>query len=145
MIPLLSLLGFATWTLLILCLTVGVYRWTHILAGRVSISRWSADGADVGGDFYKRSMRAHANCIENLPVFGALVVVQQLVGIHSSAIDWLALTVLLARIPHTLIHLLFRQTDRVVAFRFTCYFIQVLAMLTMAVAVAIPALEKFPG
>lgn len=36
-IPIWVLLGFAGWTLLTLFGTVGVYRWSHILTGRVPI------------------------------------------------------------------------------------------------------------
>ena len=66
------LLGFATWTLLLLMATVGVYRWSRILTGRVEVRNFRADQVE-GEDWYKRAMRAHANCVENLPVFGAIV------------------------------------------------------------------------
>src|SRR5918998_2656003 len=66
------LLGFATWTVLLLLATVGIYRWSRILKGRVPIREIRADEVE-GKDWYKRSMRAHANCVENLPVFGAIV------------------------------------------------------------------------
>ncbi len=71
-VPVWSLLGFAAWTVILLLGTVGVYRWTRILTGRVPIRDFRADQV-VGEDWYRRAMRAHANCIENLPVFGAIV------------------------------------------------------------------------
>lgn len=132
MIPLMALLGFASWTLLLLLFTVGIYRWSRILTGKVAISRWKAEDLSVGGDFYQRAMRAHANCVENLPVFAALVLVQQFLQVNSPMIDILAFTVLAARIPHSLVHLAFRQTDPVVSLRFGFYFVQVIAMLALA-------------
>ena len=71
-VPVMMLVGFAAWTVLLLLFTVGVYRWTRILRERVPISSFRADQIE-GADWYKRAMRAHANCVENLPVFGAIV------------------------------------------------------------------------
>ena len=48
-----ALLGSAVWTLLVLFGTVGVYRWSRILTGRVRISEWQADlpqGSDCIGE-----------------------------------------------------------------------------------------------
>lgn len=42
-VPLWSLLGFAAWTVLLLLFTVGVYRWSQILTGRVEIRSFRAD------------------------------------------------------------------------------------------------------
>jgi uncharacterized MAPEG superfamily protein len=72
-IPVLVLLGFAGWTLLTLFGSIGVYRWSRILTGRVSIAEWRAD-VPQGSDWYRRAMRAHMNCVENLPVYTAVVV-----------------------------------------------------------------------
>jgi hypothetical protein len=71
-VPQWALLGFAVWTLLVLFGTVGVYRWSRILTGRVRISEWQAD-VPQGSEWYLRAMRAHMNCVENLPVFAAIV------------------------------------------------------------------------
>ena len=71
-VPVWMLVGFAAWTVLLLLTTVGAYRWSRILTGRVAIRNFRADQIE-GADWYKRAMRAHANCVENLPVFGAIV------------------------------------------------------------------------
>ena len=47
-------------------------RWSRILTGRSGVGGFPADQVE-GEEWYKRAMRAHANCIENLPVFGAIV------------------------------------------------------------------------
>jgi len=59
-VPVWMLLGFAAWTVLLLLSTVGVYRWSRILTGRVPIRDFRADQVE-GEDWYRRSMRAHAN------------------------------------------------------------------------------------
>ena len=70
--PVWMLLGFAGWTVLLLLGTVGVYRWSRILTGTVPIRSFRADPIE-GAEWYRRALRAHANCIENLPVFGGIV------------------------------------------------------------------------
>lgn len=88
-IPLWSLLGFAIWTVVLLLATVGVYRWSRILTGRVPIREFRADRIE-GENWYRRAMRAHANCIENLPVFAAIVFTLHVSDIQSPAVDLVA-------------------------------------------------------
>src|SRR5512141_1200963 len=102
-VPVWMLLGFAAWTVILLLATVGVYRWSRILTGRVPIRDFRADQVE-GEDWYRRAMRAHANCIENLPVFGAIVLALYASGINGAAPDYLAISVLIARIVQSLIH-----------------------------------------
>ena len=129
-VPIMALLGFALWTLLILFLTVGVYRWSRILTGRTRISHWTADpGAGTG--FYSRAMRAHMNCIENLPVFGVIVFVIDRLGLNSPFLSGLALVVLGARIAQSTIHIALEQNDAVIFVRFGFYFTQIVAMIAM--------------
>ena len=82
----LTLLGFALWTLAVLALTVGVHRWSRILTGRGAIHQFPAD-APEGPDWYKRATRAHANCVENLPVYTAIVVAASAAGAEGGALD----------------------------------------------------------
>src|SRR5215467_11122251 len=103
-IPVLVLLGFAAWTLLTLSATIGVYRWNRILTGRASIAEWRAD-LPQGSDWYQRAMRAHMNCVENLPIYTAVVVAVVATGLHSSTLDHLAIATLSARVSQTLTHI----------------------------------------
>ena len=80
-IPLWTLLGFAAWTLLLLMATVGVYRWFNILFRKAPIASFRSDQLE-GEDWYRRGTRAHANCVENLPVFGAIVFVISAIGVE---------------------------------------------------------------
>jgi uncharacterized MAPEG superfamily protein len=133
--PLWVLLAFAGWTLATLFVTVGYYRWSRILTGRTDIKDFRADQVE-GSDFYERSMRAHANCVENLPVYGAIVLVAAAAGVDSPLLDTLALVFIGARVVHSLVHLSVVQTNAVASARFTFYFIQVICMIWMGVYVA---------
>jgi uncharacterized MAPEG superfamily protein len=129
-LPLLTLLGFATWTLLLLAATVGVHRWRLILTQRAPINGFPPD-APVGPGWYQRATRAHLNCIENLPVYGAIVLVATLSGCQSPELDALSVAVLGARICQTVVHVSFVQTERAVTYRFSLFTVQLLAMLWM--------------
>src|SRR5215203_4203988 len=122
-VPVLVLLGFAAWTLLTLFGTIGVYRWSRILTGRASIAEWRADQPQ-GSDWYKRAMRAHMNCVENLPIYTALVVALMATGLHSSTIDHLAIAILAARVAQTLAHILLPPTNAAASLRFAFFFAQ---------------------
>src|SRR4051794_30405525 len=102
-VPVWMLLGFATWTLVLLLGTVGVYRWSRILSGRVAVSEFRADRVE-GDDWYKRAMRAHANCVENLPVFGSIVFALHAGYVMGPTVDSLATVVLAARIAQSVVH-----------------------------------------
>lgn len=89
-VPVWMLLGFAAWTVLLLVATVGVYRWSLILTRGVPIASFRADHPE-GADRYKRALRAHANCIENLPVFAAIVIalhIGKVTGTLSIRLPW---------------------------------------------------------
>ena len=133
-IPVWVLLGFAAWTLLLLTLTVGMYRWALILTGRVSIREWRADGQQ-GAEWYRRAMRAHANCVENLPVYGAIVVVINAAGLRDAWLDRLTIVLLAARVAHTVVHVAFNQTNAVAGVRFAFFLAQVLCMLGMVAVI----------
>ena len=133
-LPVWMLLGFATWTVLLLLVTVGIYRWSRILTGRVPISEFRADQVE-GKDWYKRSMRAHANCVENLPVFGAIVFALYAGHIASTTVNVLAVAILAARIMQSLVHVCLVQTNTVVSFRFGFFFVQIVSFLWLIAAI----------
>ena len=127
-VPVWMLLGFATWTLLLLLFTIGAYRWVRIFGGRVAIRDFPADAAG-GADWYKRATRAHANCIENLPVFGAIVFGLQAGHVAGTLVDALCAAVLAARVCQSLVHVSFVHTNAVASWRFGFYFVQFLCFL----------------
>ena len=126
--PAWMLLGFAAWTALLLLFTVGIYRWSRIFSGRVAIRNFPADAAG-GEEWYRRATRAHANCIENLPVFGAIVFALYVGNVAGALVDALAVTVLIARVFQSLVHVCFVHTDAVAAVRFTFFFVQFVCFL----------------
>jgi len=117
------LLGFATWTALLLLFTVGIYRWSRIFTGRVAIRNFPADAAG-GDEWYRRATRAHANCIENLPVFGAVVFALHVGQVSGPLVDALSVAVLMFRVLQSLVHVCFTHTNLVALVRFTFFFVQ---------------------
>ena len=128
--PIWMLLGFATWTVLLLSFTIGVYRWTLIFSGRAQVNAFRADQVE-GADWYKRAMRAHANCIENLPVFGAIVFALYVSGVGGGTVDALCIGVVVARILQSLTHVCFRQTNLVATVRFAFFFAQLASFIAL--------------
>jgi uncharacterized MAPEG superfamily protein len=135
-IPVLVLLGFAAWTLLTLIGSVGVYRWSRILTGRASVAEWRAD-VPQGCEWYQRSMRAHMNCVENLPIFAALVVALMATGLQSPTIDALAITTLAARVGQTVVHITAPPSNPSAALRFALFLVQVVCMIVIGTAIVL--------
>lgn len=98
-----ALLGFTGWTLLLVA-TVFLYRGVRFLGG-TPINAWPR-GAKPATDpaWMKRLEDAHANCLENLPVFAALVLAGAAMG-KLDAIAALAPWVFYARLGQTAAHL----------------------------------------
>lgn len=137
-IPLWVLLGFAAWTLALLLGSVGIYRWSRILTGRASVHEWRAD-VTQGSEWYQRAMRAHMNCVENLPVYGAVAFAAFATGVSGAMLDRLAVTLLAARIGQSLVHVCIAQTEPVARVRFGLFFVQLACMIGMAVIVIMRA------
>jgi uncharacterized MAPEG superfamily protein len=134
--PAWMLIGFAMWTLALLLFTVGVYRWGRIFSGRVAIRDFPADAAG-GDEWYRRATRAHANCIENLPVFGAIVFGLHLANATGVLVDVLAVTVLAARIVQSLVHVCLVHGNAVASVRFGFYFVQFICFVWLAAIIAL--------
>src|SRR5436190_18862525 len=98
-IPLVTLLSFALWTVLVPLGAVGVYRFRRVFAG-AAMNAFPADDVQ-GPDWYRRAMRAHANCVENLPVYGALVAGIVFEHVESRRVDTPAVTFSVLRIAQT--------------------------------------------
>jgi uncharacterized MAPEG superfamily protein len=77
-----------------------------------------------GSEWYRRAMRAHMNCVENLPVYGAIVVCATAAGARSKLLDILALIFIAARICQTVVHIVFASTDLAPSVRFAFFFVQ---------------------
>ena len=137
-IPVWVLLGFAAWTVLVLVGTIGLYRWSRILTGRAEIKEFRADEPH-GSKWYRRAMRAHANCVENLPIYTAIVVAMMVTGVQSRALDLLSILLLVARVCQTIVHVTLEQTNFVTSLRFMFFAIQLISMICMGVMVVVKA------
>jgi hypothetical protein len=122
-VPVWMLVRFAAWTVLLLLATVGVYRWSRILTGRMPIRSFRAD--QIEADWYIRAMRAYANCVENLPVFGAIVLGLYVGNVASAFVNAWAVAVLVARIMQSLVHVCFVQTNAMACVCFRFFFVLV--------------------
>jgi len=87
-------------------------------------------------------MRAHANCVENLPVYGAVVVAMLATGVQGQSLDALAIILLAARICQTVTHIAFEPTNIVVGVRFAFFLTQAICMISMGIIVAVRALSN---
>lgn len=141
-IPVWMLLGFAAWTVLLLIATVGIYRWSRILTGNAGIASFRA-GQIEGTGWYERGTRAHANCIENLPVFAAIVLALQVGKVGGTLVDGLSIAILAARIVQSLVHVCFVQANAIVSVRFAFFSVQI-ASFVWLVAIIVTKLGGGP-
>lgn len=132
--PLYCLLAFAVWTISIVLIGIGVHRVGSVLLGRAKPNSFPAD-TPHGPDRYRRTMRAHANCVENLPVFAAIVLTGEVAGIHSSTIDTLAIVYVVARMGQTVAHIASGR-NRVINIRFGFFLTQLVCAIAMAGLIA---------
>lgn len=129
-IPVAALLAFALWTIMLLAFTIGVLRWGLIFSGKAELTSFPGDEPH-GSPFYRRATRAHANCVENLPVFGAIVFAAEASGVHSPTLDALAVAVVIARFGQTTAHLS-SGSNVVIGIRFSFLTVQLVAFFWMA-------------
>jgi uncharacterized MAPEG superfamily protein len=123
-----ALIGFGIWTLVLVLIAVG-WRVIEVLRGKPADS-WGRGSTTARPAFITRAEHAHLNCIENLPVFGAIVLAGAAMG-KSSLIDAYAPIVLYARIGQSVIHLI-GVNHVLVLIRATLYSVQVALFLFMA-------------
>jgi uncharacterized MAPEG superfamily protein len=81
-------------------------------------------------------VRAHANCVENLPVFAAIVFAEQAAGAHSPTLDLLSAGVVAARVVQTSAHLA-SGSNVAIAVRFTFLSTQLAAFMWMGAMVVL--------
>ena len=111
---------FIAWTLILLVL-MEVVRSYLVLSGRTKSNEFRPDNANLS-PFLQRLARAHANCIEGLPVFGGLLLIAIATG-RTGLTDSLAPWLLLARISQSITHLVSLSVFAV-NIRFFFFFVQ---------------------
>lgn len=115
-----ALTAFIAWTLLLLTL-MEVIRSQLVLRGKVPANGFAPDNANLS-PFMQRLARAHANCLENLPIFGGLLLIAIVTG-RTSITDPLAYLVLGARVFQSVVHLI-SVSSLAVTIRFTAFALQ---------------------
>jgi len=130
MSPLAALVGFALWALFLGTLLAGV-RAFLVLTKKKRPGDFPA-GVQHGGDAYWRLNRAHLNTLENLPIFGALVLAGVALHVQSPLFRTLPQVILVARIVQSLVHLSSAKA-LAINLRFTAFAVQVASMIVLAV------------
>jgi len=115
-----ALTGFITWALALLVLMETI-RSKMVLTGEVPANGFDPANSKLA-PFMQRLARAHANCVEGLPIFGGLMLVALVTG-RAAVTDPLALVFLGARVVQSLIHLASLSNAAVTA-RFTAFAVQ---------------------
>ena len=115
------LLGLVAWTLFLLVL-MEVIRSKLVLTGELPANGFNPQNSNLS-PFMQRLARAHANCLEGLPIFGGLLIIAALAG-KTHVTDPLAPLLLGARIVQSSIHLVSLSSAAVTA-RFSAFAIQV--------------------
>ena len=115
-----ALAGFLAWSLFLLVL-MEVIRSKLVISKAVAANGFKPDNSNLS-PFMQRLARAHANCIEGLPIFGGLMVVAVIAG-RSSITDPLAYAFLSARVLQSVIHLT-SVSALAVTLRFSAFAVQ---------------------
>ena len=122
---LVALTGFVSWSLSLLVL-MEVIRSKLVMAGAIPANGFNPHNSNLS-PFMQRLARAHANCVEGLPIFGGLMLIAAVAG-RSAVTDPLAYVLLAARILQSIIHLS-SLSALAVTLRFSAFAVQ------MAIAV----------
>ena len=115
-----SLTLFIAWALFLL-VWMEIIRSKLVLTKAVAANGFQPDNANLS-PFMQRLARAHANCIEGLPLFGGLMLVAEVAG-KTGITDPLAMAFFGARMAQSVIHLI-SVSAVAVTLRFTAFAIQ---------------------
>ena len=121
------------WALLLVVL-MEVLRGSLVAGGRIAGNEFRPDNSNLS-PFMQRLARAHANCIEGLPVFGGLLVVALLTN-RAGVTDPLAPWLLVARLVQSVAHLSSRS-NLAVNVRFVAFVVQLAIALYWAWALLV--------
>src|SRR5690349_22061886 len=97
-----ALTGFVSWALFLLVLMETI-RTKLVVTKEVAANSFTPDNSGLS-PFRQRLARAHANCVEGLPIFGGLLAIAIMTA-RTGITDALAFWLLGARIVQSTIHL----------------------------------------
>ena len=115
-----ALTGFIAWTLFVLVVMEGI-RSKLVLTKTLPANSFTPDNANLS-PFMQGMVRAHANCLEGLPIFGGLMLVALATG-PAPVTDPLAFVLLGARVVQSSIHLT-SLSSAAVTLRFSAFAVQ---------------------
>ncbi|MDK9557842.1 MAPEG family protein [Marinobacter sp. M216] len=97
-----TLVGFIAWSLLLLVLMESI-RSKMVLTKEIAPNEFNPQNSNLS-PFMQRLARAHANCVEGLPIFGGIMIAA-IITSNANVTDQLAYIFLAARIAQSLLHL----------------------------------------
>lgn len=116
-----ALTGFVAWSLFLLVLMELIRSWL-VITKAVPANAFRPDNSNLS-PFMQRLARAHANCLEGLPIFGGLMLIA-VVSEMSAVTDPLAYVFLGARILQSTVHLSSLSVTAV-TLRFSAFAVQI--------------------
>jgi uncharacterized MAPEG superfamily protein len=125
-----ALTGFIAWALALLVVMEAI-RAKLVLTKEVAPNAFDPNNTNLA-PFMQRLARAHANCLEGLPIFGGLMLVA-LATDRTHVTDPLAYALLAARIVQSLIHLA-SVGATAVTLRFLAFTVQMVIAVVWAFA-----------
>lgn len=117
-----AVLFYIAW-MLILAVAYAGPRIPLVLSGAKAVGSWERDQPPVDPPFLQRAKSAHMNCVENFPLFAAVVVIAALMN-RIEVANTVAAYVLYARIAQSLVHISGTSFVQVMI-RATCFLTQV--------------------
>ena len=117
-----ALAGFISWALLLL-VVMEVIRAVLVVTGKVPANGFNPENSNLS-PFMQRLARAHANCVESLPLFGGLMLVAIVTG-NTLMTDSLAYLFLAMRIAQSMAHLV-ALSPMMVTVRFSFFAVQMI-------------------
>ena len=127
--PLTILILLALWAMALAFVLVGA-RAQVVAGGSRAANGFPAN--EAGAEFHHRAARAHANMMENLGLFAAVILGGIALGVTSPTFALLANIVLAARITQSLVHLA-SVSAAAVQLRALFYAVQIVCLIWMAV------------
>jgi uncharacterized MAPEG superfamily protein len=124
-----ALILFALWTLVTMFISQG-YRLSQVMTFAKPINAFPRSAPNTDPGLFVRARDAHANCLENLPIFAALVLAAAAMG-QSPVADAAGYYVLLARVAQSVVHMI-GTSVLLVWVRATLFFVQVILFVSMA-------------
>lgn len=125
-----AVLYYVLWTIVLMLVYAGP-RIPMSAFGARRLDSWERNQPVTDAAFYQRAKGAHLNCLENLPLFAAVVLVAAAMG-NSAVVDGLAMYVLYARIAQSVVHLV-GNSSPLVFVRAGFFIVQVALIAYMAI------------